>query len=191
MVFTHLPSNLLLALDPVRADRGAAFALLLARYALSQMDVPTRQAYVVGVVDPDERAAAAAYTNTARYVARPLGPLVAAPIMQVSLGAPFVIAGVLKSVYDLGLYVLFRAREAVRRRAVTEDAEQHRALTRVNSSVVARRRLPPRGRRLAISAATTVTRYSLGDQRLEDGECAAELVRRREGTSRTRAGRSG
>jgi MFS family permease len=108
MVFTHLPSNLLLALIPFAPTEIAAFALLFARYALSQMDVPTRQAYVVGVVDPEERTAAAAYTNTARYVTRPLGPLVAAPIMQVSLGAPYVIAGVLKSVYDLALYRAFR-----------------------------------------------------------------------------------
>jgi predicted MFS family arabinose efflux permease len=108
MVFTHLPSNLLLALIPFAPTEIAAFALLFARYALSQMDVPTRQAYVVGVVDPKERTAAAAYTNTARYVTRPLGPLVAAPIMQVSLGAPYVIAGVLKSVYDLALYRAFR-----------------------------------------------------------------------------------
>jgi len=108
MVFTHLPSNLLLALIPFAPTEIAAFALLFARYALSQMDVPTRQAYVVGVVDPEERTAAAAYTNTARYVTRPLGPLVAAPIMQVSLGAPYVIAGLLKSVYDLALYRAFR-----------------------------------------------------------------------------------
>jgi MFS family permease len=108
MVFTHLPSNLLLALIPFAPTEIAAFALLFARYALSQMDVPTRQAYVVGVVDPEERTAAAAYTNTARYVTRPLGPLVAAPIMQVSLGAPYVIAGVVKSVYDLALYRAFR-----------------------------------------------------------------------------------
>jgi MFS family permease len=108
MVFTHLPSNLFLALIPLAPSEMAAFALLFARYALSQMDVPTRQAYVVGVVDPEERTAAAAYTNTARYVTRPLGPLVAAPIMQVSLGAPYVIAGVLKSVYDLALYRAFR-----------------------------------------------------------------------------------
>jgi hypothetical protein len=74
------------------------------------MDVPTRQAYVVGVVDPDERTAAAAYTNTARYATRPLGPLVAAPIMQVALGAPFAIAGAIKSVYDLALYAAFRRR---------------------------------------------------------------------------------
>jgi MFS family permease len=108
MVFTHLPSNLMLALIPFAPTEIAAFALLFARYALSQMDVPTRQAYVVGVVDPEERTAAAAYTNTARYVTRPFGPLVAAPIMQVSLGAPYVIAGVLKSVYDLALYRAFR-----------------------------------------------------------------------------------
>lgn len=108
MVFTHLPSNILLALIPFAPSQRAAIALVLARFALSQMDVPTRQAYVVAVVDPDERVAAAAYTNTARYVVRPLGPLVAGPILTVSLGAPFVIAGALKSVYDLGLYALFR-----------------------------------------------------------------------------------
>ncbi len=108
MVFTHLPSNVLLALIPFAPNEIAAFALLFARYALSQMDVPTRQAYVVGVVDPDERTAAAAYTNTARYVTRPLGPLVAAPILQVSLGAPFLVAGVIKSAYDVLLYRAFR-----------------------------------------------------------------------------------
>jgi MFS family permease len=110
MVFTHLPSNILLAAIPFAPTEAAAFALLLARALLSQMDVPTRQAYVVGVVDPEERAAAAAYTNTARYVTRPLGPLVAAPILQLSLGAPFVVAGALKTVYDLTLYRAFRRR---------------------------------------------------------------------------------
>lgn len=110
MVFTHLPSNVLLALIPLAPNEVAAFVLLFARYALSQMDVPTRQAYVVGVVDPVERTAAAAYTNTARYVTRPLGPLAAAPILQVSLGAPFVIAGVIKSAYDLLLFADFRRR---------------------------------------------------------------------------------
>jgi predicted MFS family arabinose efflux permease len=110
MVFTHLPSNVLLAMIPFAPNEATAFALLFARYALSQMDVPARQAYVVGVVDPEERTAAAAYTNTARYVVRPLGPLAAAPIMQVSLAAPFAIAGALKSAYDLSLYALFRRR---------------------------------------------------------------------------------
>jgi MFS family permease len=111
MVFTHLPSNVLLALIPFAPSQRAAIVLLFARFALSQMDVPTRQAYVVAMVEPEERVAAAAYTNTARYVVRPLGPLVAGPIIAVSLGAPFVIAGALKSVYDLGLYALFRKAE--------------------------------------------------------------------------------
>jgi hypothetical protein len=72
------------------------------------MDVPTRQAYVVGVVEPSERTAAAAYTNTARYLTRPLGPLLAGAASTAALGAPFMIAGALKSIYDLGLYTLFR-----------------------------------------------------------------------------------
>ena len=108
MVFTHLPSNLLLALIPFAPTEALAIALVFGRFALSQMDVPTRQAYVVAVVEPEERTAAAAYTNTARYVVRPLGPLLSGPIIAVSLGAPFVIAGAIKSVYDLGLYAIFR-----------------------------------------------------------------------------------
>jgi len=66
------------------------------------------QHYVVAVVDPDERMAAVAYTNTARYAVRPIAPLLAGPIITVSLGASFVIAGVLKSAYDLGIYTFFR-----------------------------------------------------------------------------------
>ena len=108
MVFTHLPSNVLLAAVAFAPDLATAIALLLARFALSQMDVPTRQAYVVGVVEPDERTAAAAYTNTARTLARPVGPLLAGASLRLGLGAPFLFAGVLKSVYDVGLWVLFR-----------------------------------------------------------------------------------
>ena len=108
MVFTHLPSNVLLGAIAFAPNLETAIALLLARFALSQMDVPTRQAYVVGVVDPSERTAAAAYTNTARYVVRPVAPLVAGPLLQAWLGAPFLVAGILKSLYDAGLYVLFR-----------------------------------------------------------------------------------
>jgi hypothetical protein len=103
-VFTHLPSNLLLAAIPFMPAQGLAIAFLLARFALSQMDVPTRQAYVVGVVEPGERTAAAAYTNTARYVTRPVGPLLAAPLTQVALGIPFVVGGAIKCIYDVGLY---------------------------------------------------------------------------------------
>ncbi len=108
MVFTHLPSNVLLAAIAFAPTFGVAVTLLLARYALSQMDVPARQAYVAAVVDPSERTAAAAYTNTARYVTRPVAPLLGGAALTVALGAPFVIAGVLKSVYDVGLYVMFR-----------------------------------------------------------------------------------
>ncbi len=108
MVFTHLPSNVLLAGVAFAPNLPTAIALLLARFLLSQADVPARQAYVVAVVDPSERTAAAAYTNTARYLTRPLAPLLAGAALRGSLGAPFVIAGVLKSVYDVGLYSLFR-----------------------------------------------------------------------------------
>jgi predicted MFS family arabinose efflux permease len=108
MVFSHLPSNLLLAAIAFAPNLATAVTLLLARFALSQMDVPTRQAFVVAVVDPSERTAAAAYTNTARYLTRPIAPLAAAAALRVALGAPFLVAGVLKSVYDVGLYVLFR-----------------------------------------------------------------------------------
>ena len=109
MVFTHLPSNLLLAAIAFAPDLAAAVALLLARFALSQMDVPPRQAYVVAVVSPDERTAAAAYTNSARYVVRPLAPPVAGALLSTAtLGAPFLLAGVLKSGYDIGFYLLFR-----------------------------------------------------------------------------------
>jgi MFS family permease len=108
MVYSHLPSNLFLAAIAFAPNFGTATALLLARFTLSQMDVPTRQAYVAALVDPSERTAAAAYTNSARYVARPVAPLIAGPSLRIALGAPFLIAGTLKSVYDLGLYALFR-----------------------------------------------------------------------------------
>ena len=108
MVFTHLPSNLLLAAVAFAPNLASAIALLLARFLLSQADVPTRQAYVMAVVEPSERTAAAAYTNSARYLTRPVAPLLAGATLRGALGAPFLIAGALKSVYDLGLYVLFR-----------------------------------------------------------------------------------
>ncbi len=109
MVFTHLPSNVFLALIPAMPGLGTAVAMLLLRSILSQMDVPARQAYVVSMVDPQERVAAAAYTNTARYVARPFGAASAGVVMErVALGAPFVIAGTLKVVYDLLLFRAFR-----------------------------------------------------------------------------------
>jgi predicted MFS family arabinose efflux permease len=109
MVLTHLPSNVLLVLVPLMPNLAWAIVVLLSRFALSQMDVPTRQAYIAAMVDPQERTAAAAYTNTSRYVARPLGPLVGTALMTgVAFGAPFVVAGAIKSGYDLLLWRVFR-----------------------------------------------------------------------------------
>ena len=109
MVFSHFPSNILLALVPFMPSLGLAITVLLARLALSQMDVPTRQAYIAAMVDPRERAAAAAFTNTSRYVARPFGPAIGAALMQnVTVGAPFVVAGAVKCVYDLLLWRVFK-----------------------------------------------------------------------------------
>ncbi len=108
MVFTHLPSNLLLAAIPLSPSFGVAIGLLFGRFALSQMDVPTRQAYVVALVSPDERTAAVAYTNGARYVTRPLGPVLAGALQQVALGLPFFIGGAVKAAYDLALWSWFR-----------------------------------------------------------------------------------
>lgn len=109
MVLSHLPSNLLLMAVPLMPTVGPSIVCLLVRFALSQMDVPTRQAYIAGMVDPQERTAAAAFTNTSRYVARPFGQILAGPLMaNVALGAPFVVAGVIKSGYDLVLWRTFR-----------------------------------------------------------------------------------
>jgi len=109
MVFTHLPSDVLLILVPLMPTLGWAIAILLLRFTLSQMDVPARQAFVVALVDPKERTAAAAFTNTARYVARPFGAASAGAMLQsVALAAPFVAAGALKVVYDVAIYVTFR-----------------------------------------------------------------------------------
>lgn len=109
MVFTHLPSNVLLMLVPAAPSLAVAVGLLLARHALSQMDVPTRQSYTMAVVDPAERTTAAAMTNVVRNLAQAVTPVVAGYAMQtVALGLPFVVGGGLKIVYDLTLYVMFR-----------------------------------------------------------------------------------
>ena len=110
MVFTHLPSNVLLAAVGFAPNLWSAIVLLLGRHLLSQMDVPARQALVVTIVVPEERTAAAAYTNTARYVTRPVAPLVAGAFLRAGLGIPFVLSGVLKSVYDLTFFALYRKR---------------------------------------------------------------------------------
>ena len=102
MVFTHLPSSLFLILVPFMPTLGWAIALLLARSALSQMDVPTRTSYVMAIVPPAERAAAASMTSVPRSFTAALGPLLAGSLLSVSgFGWPLIVAGALKISYDL------------------------------------------------------------------------------------------
>ena len=112
MVFTHLPSNVLLILVPLMPTVELAVLVLLARFSISQMDVPTRQSYTMAVVDPDERSAAAGVTGIARTLGAALSPLIAAPLFAVpALAAvPFFLAGGLKIVYDVALWRAFRSR---------------------------------------------------------------------------------
>ena len=111
MVFTHLPSNVLLIAVPLMPTLLLAVGVLLARFAISQMDVPTRQSYTMAVVDPDERSAAAGVTGIARSLGAAVSPSLATPLLQsVPLaGLPFVIGGGLKIVYDLLVLRGFRA----------------------------------------------------------------------------------
>ncbi len=109
MVFTHLPSNVLLMLVPAAPTLTWAIVLLLARHTLSQMDVPTRQSYTMAVVAPADRTTAAAATNVTRNVAQAITPVLSGLAMQtVALGLPFVLGGGLKIVYDLLLFAMFR-----------------------------------------------------------------------------------
>lgn len=109
MVWTHLPSNILLVMVPFMPSFPLAVGVLLLRFCLSQMDVPTRQAFVAAVVEPDERSAAGGVTNVARSVGTTLAPaLTGAAFAVPSLGIPFLVAGGLKIVYDLALWGMAR-----------------------------------------------------------------------------------
>ena len=110
MVFTHLPSNVLLILVPLMPTLPLAILVLLLRYSLSQMDVPTRQSYVMAVVEPDERSAAAGVTGVARTTGAAISPSLSS-VMMASVGyaaVPFYLAGGLKILYDLLMYRDFR-----------------------------------------------------------------------------------
>jgi MFS family permease len=110
MVWTHIPSNVLLMLVPLMPSLPLAIIVLLARFTISQMDVPTRQSYTMAVVDPDERSAAAGFTTVARTAASALAPGITGALIGMSLiGVPFILSGGLKIVYDLLLYRSFRA----------------------------------------------------------------------------------
>lgn len=109
MVFTHLPSNVLLLLVPFSPSLGWAIAALLARFAISQMDVPARQAFVVSIVPAEQRAGAVAVTGTVRGAGQALGPYLAGLAIQAAaFGVPFFLAGGLKIAYDAALYSAFR-----------------------------------------------------------------------------------
>jgi hypothetical protein len=113
MVFTHLPSNVLLLLVPFSPTLPWAIGLLLARFALSQMDVPARQAYVVSIVPPPQRAGAVAMTGAVRGVAQSVGAALAGlAIGAAAFALPFLAGGLLKIVYDVALFGGFRNRRA-------------------------------------------------------------------------------
>jgi MFS family permease len=111
MVFTHLPSNILLILVPFMPTLPLAILMLLLRFSISQMDVPTRQSYTMAVVAPDERSAAAGITGIARTIGASLSPALTGLFLAnpALLGLPFLISGSLKIIYDLSLYRSFRA----------------------------------------------------------------------------------
>jgi hypothetical protein len=117
MVFTHLPANALLVLAAFMPSAPAAVALLLLRMTVSSMDVPARQAFVMSVVPPEERAAAASVTNVPRSLGGGLAPLLAGWLLASSgFGWPLVVGGTLKIAYDLLLLRGYRRHEASRPR---------------------------------------------------------------------------
>jgi MFS family permease len=109
MVFTHLPSNVLILLVPVMPNLESAVAMLLLRNSLSQLDVPTRQSYTMAVVDAEERAASAGILSVARNAGAALAPLFTGAILaRPTWGMPFLLAGGLKVIYDLWIFAVFR-----------------------------------------------------------------------------------
>src|SRR6266536_2954232 len=127
MVFTHLPSNVLLILVAFAPTFPIAASLLLLRQALSQMDVPTRQAYTMALIAPEERTAAASVTSLARSVGSSTSPFISGLLLQgplLVLGLPCILAGTLKAAYDLTLWTVFRhvhVQEAEDHSLKTED----------------------------------------------------------------------
>jgi MFS family permease len=123
-VFTHLPSNLFLILTPFMPTVELAVAMLLLRSALSQMDVPTRTSYVMAVVSPAERPAAASVTSVPRSLAAAVSPLISGWLLSLSLfGWPLVVGGVLKGIYDVLLLMMFKTVRP------PEEGERHRNAT--------------------------------------------------------------
>ncbi len=124
MVFTHIPSNILLILVPLMPNLPLAITVLLLRFSISQMDVPTRQSYTMAVVTPDERSAAAGITGIARTTGASLSPILTGPLLAHSalLSVPFFLSGGLKIVYDLLLYRSFRALKPPEEKTLSEKS---------------------------------------------------------------------
>jgi MFS family permease len=118
MVFTHLPSNILLLLVPLMPNLTLAIVVLLLRFSISQMDVPTRQSYTVAVVSPEERSAASGFTAVARSVGASLSPVLATRLLGLTawMSAPFFLAGGLKILYDVLLLRAFATVKPVEER---------------------------------------------------------------------------
>lgn len=126
MVFSHLPSNLLLMAIPLMPTLPLAMTVLLLRHTLSQMDVPTRQSYVVAVVPPQDRTAASGITNLTRTITRMISPAIAGLALQsVGQGLPFFVGGGLKIVYDLALFASFRGIKPAEETADSQDTPQN------------------------------------------------------------------
>ncbi len=126
MVFTHIPSNVLLILVPLMPNLPLAIGVLLLRFSISQMDVPTRQSYTMAVVDPDERSAAAGVTSVARTTGAALSPSITGALMgnALLLNAPFFLSGGLKIVYDLLLYRSFKSIKPPEEKVGVHDARR-------------------------------------------------------------------
>lgn len=119
MVFTHIPSNVLLCLVPLMPNLSLAIGVFLLRFSISQMDVPTRQSYTMAVVAPDERSAASGITTIARSVGASVSPVLSGLLLAnpLLIGAPFMVAGGLKIIYDLFLYYNFQSLKPPEERA--------------------------------------------------------------------------
>jgi len=124
MVFTHIPANVCLILAAFAPNLPLALVLLLARSALSQMDVPTRSAVVMAVVTPPERAAAASFTAVPRSLAAALSPSLGGALFAAGwLAAPLVACGALKIAYDLALFFAFRRHAGTPGKATSTDRQ--------------------------------------------------------------------
>ncbi|MFB9953019.1 MFS transporter [Rhizobium puerariae] len=128
MVWTHIPSSIMLMMVPLAPNVEMAVALFVGRMLVSQMDVPARQSYMAAIVDPAERVPAAGITNVARAAASAISPVIStAAFASASLGLPFIVAGAMKIGYDLIIWQTFRN---IRPKEEIERLERRQAIKR-------------------------------------------------------------